>query len=275
MIRFLAASFLSIALLASGLPGPAAAQVATPSYAQLAQRVVSQPVIVRAQIRKQTLAKPGAGEAPLPDGQVRLLLQARVSQVIAAPAAVPENISIVWQGPRDPKGKPPRLAKREGLMFLSAARGRDDLYGLVDTGNILPPDPAIEARVRAIAIESRGAAFAGLRLRGITEAFSQPDEPPFARRTVFFIATLSGKPVSLYLRAHGEDPMSDMILFTTSDFIATSEPVQPDSLAWFYLACTLPRSLPGAVLAEQPSEADAAFLEADYERIFAKLGPCQ
>lgn len=245
-----------------------------PAYALLAGLVIDHPVIVRAEIRRQSVVKPVAGVAPVPPGQVRLILQARVSGVLTAPAAVPEQITIFWQGPLDARGKPPRFAKRQGLVFLKPAGQRDDQFRLGDARAILAADPATEARLRALALEARAPAFRGLQLTGVSEAFSQPDEPPFARRTVFFLSTASGRPVSLYLRAHGDDPLEDQLLFTTSDFLADGAPVSEQSLAWYHLACRLERSLPPAVLAAQPSEADAVFLEADFARVFAKLGPC-
>jgi hypothetical protein len=245
-----------------------------PTYAELARLTVENPVVVRAEVRRQSVAKVAAGEAPLPPGHIRLLLQARVTGVLAAAAAVPETITIIWQGPSLAKGKAPRFVKRQGLFFLSAARDRDDLFGLASAANILPSDAVLESRVKSIAAEARGPQYRDLRLTGISEAFSQPDEPPYARRTVFFLTTRSGKPVSLYLRAHGDDPQRDLVLFTTSDFIANVAPVQPETLAWFFLACALPRTLPPAVLAAQPSEADASYLAADFERVFAKLGTC-
>jgi hypothetical protein len=53
-----------------------------------------------------------------------------------------------------------------------------------------------------------------------------------------------------------------------------ARPPQPQSLAWYRLACALPPSLPDAANLSRDPEA-RALAAADYAFVIAQLGPCE
>jgi hypothetical protein len=99
-----------------------------------------------------------------------------------------------------------------------------------------------------------------------------PGSLPGESETQIFLQTTDGRPVSLsVLRRPGETPRWAFALGEIVDDAA--EPPKPNSLLWYRLACTLPRSLPPQSLAdvEQPYK---SAVQSDYQLVMSQLGTC-
>jgi hypothetical protein len=135
----------------------------------------------------------------------------------------------------------------------------------------VPWSAALEARVRSV-VASGLATDAPPRVTGITSAFYSPGNLPGEGETQIFLTTDVARPVSInVLRRPGQMPTWAVSLGEIVDEAARA-PLR-DTLAWYRLACFLPRTLPAAALAEL-SENDAASARADYAFVIEALETC-
>ena len=95
---------------------------------------------------------------------------------------------------------------------------------------------------------------------------------PGESETQIFLLAADQRPVSItILRRPGEVPSWAVSLTEIVDNAAAPPP--RDSLLWYRLACSLPRTLPRASIADaDPGEARA--IEADYRLVLSRMGPC-
>jgi hypothetical protein len=110
------------------------------------------------------------------------------------------------------------------------------------------------------------------RITGIGNAFFVPGALPGEGETQVFLTTADNQPVSLtVLRRPGERPRWAVALSEIVDEAAGPPPAE--TLLWYRLACSLPRTLPERSTASLgPADADQA--RADYRFIMDALGPC-
>ena len=231
-------------------PGPPAA------FADLAALTIASPVIVTATIAKA--ARLGAADAPgVAPGSTRLLVRARLSAALRAPAAIPADIDYLIDVPAAT-----RLKGLAVLLFLRPG-ARDGQFALTASGAQQNATPAAEASVRALLAEL--ALDKAPVVTGVGSAFTVPGAIAGEAESQFFLTTQSGKPVSLVvLTRPGEAKSLRLALGDVIDDAAA--PVRPGTLLWYRLACFLPRALPGA---------PEAALAADYAFVLATLGPCE
>ncbi|MDQ4087724.1 MAG: hypothetical protein M3177_06920, partial [Pseudomonadota bacterium] len=135
----------------------------------------------------------------------------------------------------------------------------------------LPFTPESASTLRSILREAAGAE-APPRITGIGRAFHVPGSLPGESETQIFLQAAGNRPISLsVLRRPGEMPRWSVALGEMVD--AAAQTPRPDTLLWYRLACTLPRSLPPQSFAEA-APAEAAAIRADYRLILDRLGPC-
>ncbi|PAX06577.1 hypothetical protein [Sphingomonas lenta] len=267
-----AAALLAAAPLSAQTPAPttpAASEIGTPPYADLADLVLASPVIADATIRSATRIK-GAEAAGVAPGRQRHYVEADVAALVRAPGGLPQRVGYLLDVAVDARGRAPRLKKNRVLLFARPVAGAADQVQLVAPDAQLPWTPGTDAVVRRIAQEA--GAGAPPAITGVGNAFHVPGALPGEGETQVFLQTADRRPVSLsVLRRPGEEKRWAVALSEIVDDAAG--PPQRDTLLWYRLACGMPRALPPAAT-DQLSPEDAARAREDYQFVLQRLGPC-
>lgn len=275
---------LKVALVAlCGLPlGGAAAQAQTPvaavqdassgpTYADLATLSDAAALVLKVQIRQQTTLKPDRAPGVAP-GFARLYIQAQTTALIAGRSSVGGTLAYLVDVPLDPKGKVPKLKKREFLLFAKPVAGRAGEVQLVAPGAQLAYTPELEARLRPILTELYSGEDGPPRITGISDALAVQGTLTGESETQIFLATENRSPVSItVLRRPGQRPQWGVSWGEIID--SAARPPAPETLRWYRLACSLPAQLPSnANLARDPAERRLA--AGDYAYVREALGLC-
>lgn len=246
------------------------AQSGLPSYATVATAVVGAPLVIDARIgdliRIKENAAPGLGS-----GRARLYVQADVLALIRGNSALPTQISYLADVPLDSRGKLPKLKRARVLLFARPVAGKASEVQLTGIDGQYLWTPELDALTRRITREVL-AADAPPAITGIGNAFHVPGALPGEGESQIFLKTANGAPISLQiLRRPGEKTRWAVSLGDIVDDSA-GQPKR-DTLAWYRLACGLPKTLPDdAVSAETPDNAEA--VRQDYQVVLRDLGPC-
>jgi hypothetical protein len=254
---------------------PAAAAVAAPapSYASLARLTLAAPVIVRAQVRKPGLfSRPQVTQ--LPNGRLRVVMEADLQSVIQAPLAIRTPIQFVWEGQGDAKGRAPDLSRQTFLMFLNRPATAAEPFTLVRASGLAPWSEPAEATVRRIIGEAlQSPSIAKLQLSGVREIMALDADPPYAASYQLLLDGRSGEAVALQLDQHPQ-AQRDRVQVSFDDTMVAAQAVQRDTLLWYAIACTLPRQSADriAAAAAVPDQAGAA--ASAYARLVNALGTC-
>lgn len=256
-------------LTTAAAPPPPAAEP-TPTYADLADLSDSAPFILRAQIRRQAVVEPDRARGVRP-GWVRLYIQAEVDALLFGKAAVGRDQAYLADVPLDARGKVPKLTKTAVLLFARQVPGRPGELQLVTPDAQIVSTPARDAQVRAIVYELV-APDAPSRIGTLREAINVAGDLAGESETQLFLTTAKGTPVAISVaRRAGEAPRWNV---SFSEVVENGAKPVVDSLAWYRLACFLPRRLPqGANLSE--SAAERAQAETDYAFVLSELGTCK
>ena len=109
-------------------------------------------------------------------------------------------------------------------------------------------------------------------ITGIASAFHTAGTITGEGETQIFLSTVTGAPISMTVLTRPGQPKR--WAFALGEIVdEAAAPPAPDTLAWYRLACFLPRALPDAAVAELAG-ADADAARADYSFIAQSLGPC-
>ena len=111
------------------------------------------------------------------------------------------------------------------------------------------------------------------RITGVRDVVSSVGNLAGESETQIFLSTPRGDPAALtVIRRPGMAPRWGVSWTELVDQAA--QPAQKDTVAWYRLACALPRTLPASAnLAADP--ADRARAAQDYSFVIDQLGPCQ
>lgn len=268
----------TLAVLFSALTLPALAADSPPSesiapvvtYADLADLAGSAGVVVKAQVRKVAEVEPERA-AGLRAGSARLYIEARTEAVLGGKTALGEALRYLVDVPRDAKGKLPKLSKRSVILFARPVAGRPGELQLVAPDAQLLWDPVLEGRVTALLAEFY-APSAPRAISTLREAIHVPGALAGEGETQFFLTTASGDPAAITVsRTPGSEPRWTV---SFSELVETDAPPPArETLAWYRLACFLPRQLaPGANVSGAPDDRQAA--ARDYRFVLDQLGPC-
>lgn len=239
-------------------------------YADLASLADAAEVVVRIQVRKANRLKPE--QAPgLPTGFARVLIEAKTSALLFGPA-MGANLRYLADVPLDAKGKLPKLAKSQMLIFARTVAGRPGELRLVDGGAQILWSAGVEARIRTILAELL-APEAAPRIKALREVLFVPGNLADEGETQVFLQTEASAPVSLsVIRRPGMGRTWGVSLSEIVDQAA--RPPVRDTLTWYRLACFLPQSIPPrAALSGSAAEQRAA--EEDYAFVLRELGECR
>lgn len=258
---------------AASLAGAAPVPVAqpAPTYADLATLADGAPLVVRARV-KDAVALPAERAPGLAPGHTRLFIEAQTVAVLSGQNVLPEALRYLVDVPLDAKGKVPKLKKQEFIAFARTVPGRAGELQLTGPRAQLPYTPALEARLRPV-LTAFLAADAPPRITGVRDVTSSVGNLAGESETQMFLATAGGEPAALtVIRRPGMAPRWGVSWTELVDQAA--QPAARDSVAWYRLACTLPRALPAnATLATEA--ADRARAAQDYAFVIAQLGPCE
>jgi len=253
---------------------PAASQAQTPqsppSYADLADLALASPIVVQARITRSWRLKPD--EAPdVAPGRIRLLIEAEIERLIVGASGLPPMIRYLVDVPQDAKGRPPKVKKLDVIAFLSGDSTRPGQLRLVARDAQLNWTPALDETVRGI-LKEAAAPGGRLRISGVTSAFHIPGAVPGESESQIFLSTSEQRPVSLsILRRPGEQPRWSVAM---GDFVdEAARPPEPETLAWYRLACSLPAALP-VTATSRLSGQDKLAVARDYQVVLQSLGPC-
>lgn len=257
---------------AANAQGPAATNAAaTPTYADLVGLVEASAVVAEVTVKDQATVPPERAPG-LAGGRARLYLETQTQRVLKGPSALGESVSYLADVPLDPKGKPPKLKKQAFLVFANSVAGRLGELQLVAPDAQLPLDPATEGRVRTV-IGQLAEPRVAPRITAVRDVISVAGNLAGESETQMFVDTVGGAPVSLtVLRRPGMDPSWGVSWSEIVDQAA--RPPERDTIAWYRLACSLPRQLSDRAFL-QADAAGRARAEADYRFILAQLGPCE
>lgn len=245
-----------------------------PTYVDLVTLADRSAVVVQVQIRRQTQLKPERAPG-LTAGFARLYVEAETLSLLSGTAAIGESLVYLVDVPLTAKGKPPKLKKRQMLLFAilggRSAGGAAQLQ-LTAPRAQLDYTPELEARLRPI-LSDLVAADAPPVIAGIADALAVPGTLTGESETQIFLKTQDLSPVSLtILRRPGQRPVWGVSWGEIIDSAARA-PVR-ETLRWYRLACSLPERLPSSAnLARDPQARQLA--NEDYAFIRRELGPCQ
>ena len=268
------AAALCIGLLACGLASPALAVPPAPvpllGYADLADLADRAPSVLRAQVRSIAVVEPARAPGLRP-GYARLYIEARTVALISGPPLTGDALRYLADVPLDSKGKPPKLAKREVLLFARTVPARPGELQLVAPDAQVLWSQANEDRLRGILRELLAPGAPG-RVARVSEAIYVPGTLAGEGESQMFLATADGEPASITVTHQpGAEPRWNVSFSEVVD--ASGAPPARDTLAWYRLACFLPRSLDPAVNVSSTAE-DKARAAADYAWVLGQLGTC-
>lgn len=272
----LALASLPLPVLAQGMTAPSARPTMAgpvtsgPGYADLADLVLSAPVIADVTIRSTTPIK-GAEAAGVAAGRQRLYVEADVGTLIRGSGGLPARVGYLFDAQTDARGRVPKLRKMRVLIYARRVPNAADQLQLVAPDAQLPWAPDTEQRSRTIARDALSAEAPPV-ITGIGNAFHVPGSLPGEGETQIFLTTANNRPVSLsVLRRPGEERRWAVALSEIVD--ESAAPPARDTLLWYRLTCALPESLPDRSTASlSPEDAQAA--REDYRFVIQKLGAC-
>ena len=266
----LRAATLAAALTAGTAAAPPPPIAPAVTYADLADLADAADLVVHVLVAKQIALSPerAANVAP---GYSRLYIEARTQALLAGKAPLGESVRYLVDVPLDAKGKAPKLKKREFLLFARPVPGRPGELQLTGPTAQLPYDETIAARLRPILAEL-AAADAPPAITGVRDALAVPGTLVGESETQIFLGTASGDPVSLTIVRRPE--MAPAWGVSYSEIVdQAARPPEPNTLAWYRLACFLPEQLPrGANLSQDPASRTRA--AQDYAFVRQQLGAC-
>lgn len=281
---YLSAAIAGILALSPGFAGVSAMQttatatVASPySYADVADLATAAPIALHARIHSAVALKPA--QAPgVAAGQSRFYVEADVISLIRGSGPLASRISYLVDLPLDARGKPQKLKKKQPvLLFARPVAGA--AAGSSSTGSVrliapdaqLAWDAATEAQLRAVLTElvKPGAAPA---ITGIANGFHVPGTLPGEGETQLFLNTRTGEPVSLTILTAADGSRRWAAAFGEIVDGSAAVPAR-GTLAWYRLACGLPRQLPLNKLAGTAPE-DRRKAASDYGVVLGALGEC-
>ena len=264
------------AFFAASIQVPAAVHAASPppvpllTYADFADLADRSPTVVRAQVRKVIALEPARATDVRP-GWARIYVEARAVTLLAGPALTGDALRYLADVPVDSKGKIPKLTKRDVLLFARSVPGRPAELQLV------APDAQVlwsaegETRLRTVLHDLLAAGAPG-RIGKVHEAIFVPGNLVGEGETQMFLETASGEPASITVT---HIPPSERRWSVSFSEVVDSSGAPParETLAWYRLACFLPRTLaPTANVSS--TDSDRAQVGADYAWVLGELGTC-
>lgn len=240
------------------------------TYADLVDLTDSSSFVVRAEIRDAILL-PAARAPDVKPGYGRIYVEAVPLEGLRGRAPEVPMLHYLADVPLGPKGKLPPYKKLQVLLFARGQKGSADIQ-LVAPDAQLVWGSDLDARVRSL-ISELSAGDAPPRLTGVTQALYEPGNLVGEGETQLFLSTGNGQPATITVQHRPNRPTNWSVSF--SEVVnAQGRPPAPETLAWFRLACGLPRALPVGVNVSDNND-DRIQAALDYANVLRDLGPCE
>lgn len=240
------------------------------SYADIADLVVISPLILDAKIRKVT-SLPATQTVGVPANIQRVLIDADVTSLVRGADGFAAKARFLLDVPKNAKGKIPKLQKRRYFILGSKVGGSPGTVKLSRPDALVEWSPANDATLRAITKEAVQI-DAPQAISGIASAFHSQGTIIGEGETQIFLRTASGQPISVSILSRPGQSKSWAV--STGDVIDESAMAPTkDTLLWYRMACSLPRTL-DPKLVESSEAKDIANAQSDYRFVMDSLGPC-
>lgn len=237
------------------------------SYADIADLFAGSPMTLRARIASATPLK-GPKD---PSGAVRFYVEADVVALIRSAGPVPPRLVWLVDVLPDSRGKVPRLKKADVLVAARPVPNRPGEIRLAAPDAQLFWNAALETRVRNV-IGSATATDAPPAITGVGSAFHTAGTIKGEGETQIFLSTVTKAPISLTVLTRPGQPRR--WAFAIGEIVdEAAVPPAPDTLAWYRLACFLPRAMPDTATTDL-NAVDANAAREDYRFVIEALGPC-
>jgi hypothetical protein len=263
------------ALALSSVAAPAVRAESLPAevpvtYADLADLADSASLVARAKISKAVRVEPARASNVRP-GWARFFVTAKTLALLSGAAPLGAEMRYLVDLPLDARGRAPRIAKQVVIVFARPVAARPGEIQLVAPDAQVPWSLPAEGKLREILYELLATDAPG-RVSGVREAIHVPGTLRGEGETQIFLASPDNRAASIMVQHKPSQPAQWGAPF--SEVVATVGPApQPDTLAWYRLACFLPNSLPpGANLSETPESRAQA--DGDYRMVLGELGVC-
>jgi len=247
------------------------------TYADIADLATAAPIALHARIHSAAALKP-AQAVGVAAGHSRFYVEADVVSLIRGAGPLAARVNYLVDLPLDARGKPVKLKKKQPVLLFarpvagaSAGSNSTSSIRLVAPDAQLPWDAATESQLRAILTElvKPGAPPA---ITGIANGFHVPGTLPGEGETQLFLDTSTGEPVSLTVLTAANGSRRWAAAFGEIVDGSAEVPAR-NTLAWYRLACGLPRQLPLNKLAGTAPE-DRRKAASDYGVVLGALGDC-
>ena len=251
-------------------PGAAAVTFAGPPYAELVALAEKAELAVIVTITEQAAVKPERAPGLAP-GKARLYLEAATETLLAGRGGVGGDLRFLADRALTDQGRTPKLKKQRYLLFARAVPDRPGEIQLIAPDAMLPASPMLVERARTVLRQLAEAPSLPV-VTGVREVISVAGNLAGESETQMFLATEQGEPVSLtVLQRPGMAPQWGV---SWTDIVDPSaRPPAPETLAWYRLACFLPRDLPDEAFLQDEAAARARARE-DYAFVLEELGEC-
>lgn len=283
MPKLLPIAAVGLLALSGGISSVSAKQASTAtaaaspySYADIADLATAAPMAIHARIRDAVALKPERAPGLAP-GHVRFYVEAEVLGLIRGSGPLAARINYLVDLPRTAEGKAPKLKDDQPVLLFArpvpgaaAARRDTGSVQLIAPDAQLAWDPATEAQLREILTElvQPGAPPA---ITGVANGFHVPGTLPGEGETQLFLDTETGEPVSLTILTAADGSRRWAAAF--GEIVDGAGVPKRNTLAWYRLACGLPRNLPLDKLAGTPPQ-DRRKAASDYAVVLGALGEC-
>ena len=275
-MRFVSRAALAVLVFSIALPAkPAMADDPPPAesrltFADLVDLSDSAPLVAVVEVTK-AVRLDAERSGPVPAGWARLYVEADTQTLLASQVPIGQELKYLADVMLDARGKVPKIKKQQMILFARPVADRPGELQLVATDAQVPAAPDTLVTVRSI-LSAKVAADAPPIVTGVRDVLFTPGNLTGEGETQIFLDTDGGEPASITVRRHpGGTPTWG--LATGELVMADAGAPAPETLAWYRLACALPRTLPtDAHIAADPVLRRQA--EQDYAHILADLGPC-
>jgi hypothetical protein len=255
----------------AGAQAPAIASAEAPTYADLVGLAEAAGVVAVVTVKDQ-VAVPAERAPGLDPGHARLYLETQTQRVLKGPSALGESVRYLADVPLSATGKPPKLRKQPFLDFADPVAGRPGTLQLVRPNAQLVAALALEQRTREV-ISQLAAPDAPPRITAVHDVISVAGNLAGESETQMFVDTVTGAPASLtVVRRPNMEPTWGISWSEIVD--QSARPPERGTIAWYRLACSLPRALPASAFLQSDAAGRRRATE-DYRMVLDQLGPCE
>jgi hypothetical protein len=253
-------------------PGLAAPVVDTAApYADIADLADSTELVLQFKIRWSAPLEPARATDVRP-GWARLYVEGKPLAVLRGPQLLAPHLRYLVDVQMDAKGNVPDLEDQVVLVFARPVAGKPGDIQLVARDGQLPWSAETETRTRAILAELDAPGAPG-PVNVVSEAMYVSGTLAGQGETQIFLGMKAGTPAAITVtHTPGQLPHWGV---SFSEVVDTGVSGQPPvgTLAWYRLACFLPKTLPEeANVSESPDDRMQA--GRDYLLVRTELGDC-